>query len=237
MQIKHDWTITFDEEQFITFHGDSFVKLLRNPTRREALRQAVAEMSEAVEPAACWDTFPIKKVMHEKLVLANGTRLGGGPVVPVMGGAEALMVAICTVGPAADEIIAAAQKQKDLFKSMLLNDLAAWAVDMVRQQLCLQFETETRQQGLRVSAPLSPGESVWPISEQAILFSLLDAGQIGVSLSPSMVMKPLKSLSMIMGFGTQPMGVEGASNCDFCSIKEHCAYRRLRPAAQAANAR
>lgn len=234
MQIKHDWTITFDEEQFITFHGDSFARLLQNPARRDALRQAVAEMAEAVQPAACWDTFPIQKVMHEKLVLANGLRIGGGPVVPVIGGAESLMVAICTVGPAADRVIAAAQKQKELFKTMILNDLAAWAVDMVRQQLCLQFETETRRQGLRVSAPLSPGESVWPIKEQAILFALLDARQIGVSLSPSMVMTPLKSLSMIMGFGAKPMGVEGASNCDFCSIKERCNYRRLRPAAQAA---
>ncbi|GIK43357.1 MAG: hypothetical protein BroJett011_71900 [Chloroflexota bacterium] len=236
MHIKHDWTINFDEEQFITFHGDSFARLLQNSTRRETLRQAVAEMTQAVKPAACWDTFPIQKIMHEKLVLANGVRIGGGPVVQVIGGAEELMVAICTVGPTADEVIAAAQKQKDLFRTMLLNDLAAWGVDMVRQQLCLQFETETRQQGLRVSAPLSPGESVWPIKEQAILFSLLDAGQIGVSLSPSMVMTPLKSLSMIMGFGAQPMGVEGASNCDFCSIKERCSYRRLRPTAQPAPA-
>lgn len=234
MYIKNNWTITFDEEQFITFHGDSFARLLQNSTRRDTLRQAAAEMAEAVQPAACWDTFPIQKIMHEKLVLANGMRIGGGPVVPVIGGAEALMVAICTVGSAADRVIAAAQKQKELFKTMILNDLAAWAVDMVRQQLCLQFEAETRQQGLRVSAPLSPGESVWPIKEQAILFSLLDAGQIGVSLSPSMVMTPLKSLSMIMGFGAQPMGVEGASNCDFCSIKDRCNYRRLRPTTQPA---
>jgi hypothetical protein len=236
MYIKNDWTITFDEEQFITFHGDSFARLLQNPARREALRRAVAEMSEAIQPAACWDTFPIQKIMHEKLVLANGVRIGGGPVAPVIGGAEALMVAICTAGPAADRVIAAAQKQKELFKTMILNDLAAWAVDTVRQQLCLQFEMETHRQGLRTSTPLSPGESVWPIKEQAILFSLLDAGQIGVSLSPSMVMTPLKSLSMIMGFGAQPMGVEGASNCDFCSIKERCNYRRLRPAPQPVSA-
>lgn len=234
MHIKHDWIVNFDEDLFITFHGESFARLLQNSTRHKTLRQAVAEMTQVVKPVACWDTFPIQKIMHEKIVLANGVRIGGGPVVPVIGGAEALMVAICTVGPAADQVIAAAQKQKDLFKTMILNNLAAWAVDMVRQQLCLQFETETRRQGLRVSAPLSPGESVWPIKEQAILFSLLDASQIGVSLSPSMVMTPLKSLSMIMGFGAQPMGVEGASNCDFCSIKEHCAYRRLRPPVQPA---
>ncbi len=65
-----------------------------------------------------------------------------------------------------------------------------------------------------------------------MIFSLLDASQIKVSLSPSMVMSPVKSLSLILGIGSQPVGVEGASNCDFCTIKDRCAYQRLRPHGQ-----
>ncbi len=228
MEIKRDWPITFDVAQYIALHGESFAKLLQNPARRAAFDTALAEIKQAIEPAACWDRFPIQKILHDHLLLVNGKRIGGGPVVAVIGGAEELIVAICTIGLATDRLIEATQKQKDLFKSMLLHDLAAWAVDMVRQQLCLWFETEAQEQKLRVSSPLSPGESAWSVKEQKVIFSLLDAQQIGVSLSPSMVMTPLKSLSMVMGIGSQPMGVEGASNCDFCSIKERCAYRRLR---------
>jgi hypothetical protein len=228
METKRDWNITFDVAPYIAMHGESFAKLLQNSARQAVFDAALAEIKQAIEPAACWDRFPIQKILHDRLLLVNGRRIGGGPVTTVLGGAEALLAAVCTIGPKPDRLIEAAQKQRDLFKGMLLHDLAAWAVDLVRQQVCLWLETEAHRQGLRVSAPLSPGESAWSVKEQGIIFSLLDTGQIGVSLSPSMVMTPIKSLSLIMGIGAQPMGVEGASNCDFCSIKERCAYRRMR---------
>jgi hypothetical protein len=66
------------------------------------------------------------------------------------------------------------------------------------------------------------------VDEQAVIFKLLDAGRIGVSLTPSLVMRPIKSLSLIVGLGSGPLGVEGGSNCDFCTIRERCAYRHRR---------
>lgn len=229
MPVKYDWSIAFDPDQFIAFHGPTFATMLKQPARQATFRQALADLSQALQPAACWEDFPIKKTLHDRFLLANGKRLGGGPVVSVIGGAERLIAALCTAGPAVDELIAKTQQQKDLFKAMLLHDLASWAVDMIRQQLCHELEESAHQRGLRVSAPLSPGDSTWGLKDQAVIFSLLDAGQIGLSLSPSLVMRPLKSLSLIMGLGPRPMGVEGASNCDFCTLKDRCTYRPRRP--------
>ena len=228
MEIRRDWPISFDEGAFVAAQGGSFARLLQQPAKLDTFREALAAVQQAIEPAACWASFPIQKILHEKLVLANGVRIGGGPVVAVVGGAEELIVAVCTVGPAADRLVKEAQQARQLFKAMLLSDLASWAVDTIRQGLCLWLEEQAHEQGLRVSAPLSPGESVWSVADQAVIFSLLDTRQIGVSLSPSMVMTPIKSLSLIIGVGSQPMGVEGASNCDFCTIKERCNYRAQR---------
>jgi cobalamin-dependent methionine synthase I len=135
---------------------------------------------------------------------------------------------VCTVGASISERVDAYSQEKDLFRGMMLSDLASYAVDLVRQELCEQIEDEAKAKGLHVSTPLSPGESEWPVSEQATIFSLLDAAQIGVTLTPSMVMRPLKSLSLIMGVGSRPMGSEGGSNCDFCTIRDRCSHRRLR---------
>jgi hypothetical protein len=228
MQIRQDWPIKFSEAQYIALQGGSFEKLLQHPERLKTFREAIREVEQQAEPVACWDFFPIEQVMHDKLILAGNVRLGGGPVVSVVGGAAELMIAVCTAGPAIDRLIKAAQEQRQLFRMMILHDLGAWAVDMVRQELCHQLEQDLQQQGLRTSALLSPGESAWSVKDQAVIFSLLDASQIGVSLSPSMVMSPLKSLSLIMGTGPNPMGVEGASNCDFCTLKERCNYRHKR---------
>jgi hypothetical protein len=228
MNIKLDWTISLDDERFMALQGESFARLLNNPSRLATYREAVAQVKQVMRPAACWERFPVKKILHQKVVLADGTRIGGGPVVRVVGGAEKLIVAVCTIGLGADRLIEQAQKERQLFKAMLLNDLAAWAVDLLRQELCLWLEEDSHQHGLRVSTPLSPGESAWSVEDQAVIFSLLDADQIGVSLSDSMIMTPFKSLSLMMGIGSQPLGVEGASNCDFCSIRERCSYQSHR---------
>jgi hypothetical protein len=228
MQIKQDWSIHLDEAKYVAMQAESFSKLLANPERLSTFRQAIVEVERLIQPVACWDFFRIEKILHERLVLADGTRLGGGPVVEVMAGAAELIVAVCTIGPAVDRLIDLAQKERQLFRAMILHELGAWAVDIVRQEWCRLLEDELHAKGLRVSAPLSPGESAWSVKEQAVIFSLLDTDQIGVSLSDSMVMRPIKSLSLIMATGPDPIGVEGASNCDFCSIKAWCNYRHKR---------
>jgi hypothetical protein len=96
------------------------------------------------------------------------------------------------------------------------------------------IEGDATSRDLHASASLSPGESEWSVAEQAVIFSLVDAREIGVTLNESMVMSPVKSLSMMIGVGPGPLGVEGASNCDFCTIRERCSYRQRRLAPQVA---
>jgi len=110
----------------------------------------------------------------------------------------------------------------------MLSDLGSWAVDSVRQQLCRLLEEEAAQNGLRTSTPMSPGESEWSVADQEVIFQLVDGAQIGVSLTAQMVMYPLKSLSVIIGSGTQPMGIEDGDSCMFCAMKDRCRYRDAR---------
>jgi hypothetical protein len=229
MEIKRDFTLTFDEATYTNLYGDRMVRLLERPPVRAQFEQALADVRTLTAPAACWDSFPIAQFLHEKIVLADGTRLGGGPVVEVTGGAEELIVAVCTIGPALDERIRQYGQENEMVAMIFLDEMASWGVDQVRQQLCSLFDDEMAARGWRTSAPLSPGESAWSVEDQPALFGLLDAAQIGVTLTESKIMRPLKSLSMIMGTGRQPMGVEDASNCDFCSLRDRCRYRGLRP--------
>jgi hypothetical protein len=229
MKIIRDFTLTFDPQSYIDLHGEQFARLMARPGRQAQLEMAIADISEIAAPVACFEVFPIKKFLHDRLQLANGVLIGGGPVVTVVGGAEALVVAVCTVGAAVDQKIRQLQAGKQLFQTMLLDELASGAVDQVRQQLHQKLEIRQAAQGWRLSTLLSPGESTWSMRDQRIIFKLVDASAIGVTLSNSGVMQPLKSLSMIMGTGRCAMGVEGLTNCDFCSLKDRCSYSRAQP--------
>lgn len=226
MQITHNFNLTFDIDEYASFRGEQYARLLARPAVREEVASVFAEVGAVVRPAACYDVFPIEGFVHDRVRLAGGATLGGGPVVEVVCGAEALALAVVTVGPAVDARLKEMQAARQRFQALVLDELASWAVDQVRQQLYVQMSEAFRARGWRTSTFLSPGESAWSVREQRVLFKLLDAGQIGVTLNPSYVMTPLKSLSLMCGAGSQPLGVEGLTNCDFCSIKDRCSYAR-----------
>jgi hypothetical protein len=226
MHIQREWKIDFNEKDFIAFSGGSMEKLLSRPSIREDWEAALAEAPGLIHPAAVWDVFPIREFKHQRVILANGKRLTGGPVADVMAGATELLVGVCTVGAEINQRVTAEQKDGGRLLGMFFDSLGTWAVGQVRQQWFQQLEREFLDEGLHVSTPLAPGESEWPVSEQAVLFSLVDAGCIGVTLAPSMMMYPLKSTSMIIGVGAGPLGSEGGANCDFCTIRDTCTYRQ-----------
>jgi hypothetical protein len=64
----------------------------------------------------------------------------------------------------------------------------------------------------------------WPVEQgQPQIFDLLNAGEIGVQLTESMMMIPRKSLSLVLGVGREL--IAGGRTCDYCSMKETCRYR------------
>jgi hypothetical protein len=76
-----------------------------------------------------------------------------------------------------------------------------------------------------LSARFSPGYCGMSLSQQAVLFALVAASGLKVSLLPSMLMQPLKTVSGIVGIGSQkllePLGVP----CEACDL-EQCMMRR-----------
>jgi hypothetical protein len=228
IQIREDWDVRFDVDRYLEQAEPSLPRLLARPGVRADLDAAVADALALVRPAAIWAGIPVQEFRHERVVLAGGVKMGGGPLTTVIAGAAELVIGICTVGRDISERVTEYQRSGSRLRAMFLDDLGSWGVDQVRQQLCRVIEAEAAAANWRASASLSPGESEWPVTEQAALFALLDARAIGVVLTESLVMSPIKSLSLVVGVGPGPLGVEGASNCDFCTIRERCSHRRGR---------
>ncbi|HET6450217.1 MAG TPA: hypothetical protein VFI08_02860 [Spirochaetia bacterium] len=232
MTVDRAWQIEFDEAVIAGAPGSSLARILARPGGREIWEGAAEDARRTLAPAAAWDFFPVAEIRHEQVVLSGGARLRGGPIAEVVAGAEELAVAVCTVGDRITERVREHQRSRRLLRGLLLDELGSWAVDTVRQQLCRRLQQEAEASGARTSTSLSPGESEWPVDDQPVLFSLLDTAGIGVTLSPTLLMIPVKSISLILGRGRGPLGREGGSNCDFCVMRERCTYRRRREAPQ-----
>ena len=62
-------------------------------------------------------------------LLADGTKIGGGPVASVVAGASELVVGVCTAGSQISGRITEHQQDGQRLRAMFLDDLGSWAVD------------------------------------------------------------------------------------------------------------
>ncbi len=107
---------------------------------------------------------------------------------------------------------------------LALDGYGSAAVEVLANAACYQFEQQAEAKGMQTTIPLSPGMIGWPLEEgQAQIFSILDASEIGVSLAPSSIMRPKKTLSFVVGEGHDLAIVETA--CAYCSMRETCRYQ------------
>lgn len=220
MTVMTGFELAFEDAREAVMPGQ-----LERPGMRRRFDSALADLEEVAEPAACYEAHAIERVLHERLELAGGVRIGSGPLTSVVAGADELYVAVCTLGVALDERIRQHRDEGRYLEMLLLDELGSWAVDQVREQLYARISDEVSACGRHLGGALSPGESSeWPIREQRRLFRLVDAAQIGVTLGPGDLMSPIKSISIVCGAGGEPLSGAAVSRCHYCSIRDRCRY-------------
>ncbi len=222
--IVQEFRIVPDERKL----SSNFQRLLKQEKNRTVLKEAEQELFRLIRPVVVWERFGVQGFEHDTLILSNGVRLGGGPVVKVVAGATEVVLGIGTVGKAAEGRAREYMKAGETLKGLLIDELASWAVGEVRKQFAANIREEFAQQyGLRTSSMLSPGESVWSVSDQKTIFECLrgEAEASGIGLSESGMLVPFKSLSFLIGAGPRELGSETESNCDFCTMKDRCRFR------------
>ncbi len=132
---------------------------------------------------------------------------------------------VCTAGNILEHY---SRKQNDagnLPEAYIADVAGSLIVETAMDKIQERFQDIARELGYGITNRYSPGYCGWNVAEQQLLFGLLPPNPAGVSLTPSSLMKPIKSVSGIIGFGP---GVKSKGyTCQFCEITE-CIYRSRR---------
>jgi len=228
--IETNFDLEPDEAVFKMHLGKQADRVLKSPRNLEIYNTAKRELAELARPIAAWNTFSIDGIAQDKVILAGGIKIGGGPVTKVVCGATELVAGVCTIGPGMETRIREYIAKNENFHALVLDLMASWAAGAVRDQLVMQLQLDhyKEKKGYHASIPIGPGESAWAVADQRVIFDLLEreTAEIGVRLEPSMLMIPVKSTSFIMGAGPRPLGQESGSSCEHCTMKEKCTRRK-----------
>lgn len=195
----------------------------RNPQLVKVAKLALEQGYPLLEPQVLYKEFKVASLRHETLNFAEGGELKGKLIAQHLNSAESVIIMLCTVGMKLEKE-SAGLITSDPVAGLALEGLGSAAVEILANSACNYFEQVAAEKALGTTIPLSPGMIGWPVDQgQPQIFSLLDAEQIDVRLTPSHLMLPRKSLTLAIGIGANVLA-EGTS-CDYCNLKETCQYQ------------
>lgn len=221
VRTEHSAPILLDKIPF-TVQPETIIKAMRVRKLTHEIENMVREMLEQargiVRPKAAYMVSPVRRI-DDSSVEIGGVRFTSSVLSRCLSGLNRVFPCICTCG---QELDGWAAPSNDVMRGYCLDTIKTYALFAAMQYLDNHLK-ETYSPGKLTH--MNPGEFAdWPLSQQKPLFSLFGDTEalIGVRLTESNVMKPLKSRSGIY-FANE----EGFESCQFCLIKK-CPGRRAR---------
>ncbi len=163
---------------------------------RDLMAEAAFRTADAVDARGV--ILPIDVEGFAKIHRGEGENAPEGPLDRIYPRARRLALFVATIGERLEKEIAAKFRDGDPALACVLDAHASSAMNAAVDALASRFATPG--DGERV-LPYSPGYCGWSLTGQRALFAAVDAGEIGVTLTPSCLMAPIKSVSGVLVAG------------------------------------
>jgi len=187
----------------------------REPSGRLAdrLDELLIEARALAEPRGCYRRLPVQCAADVGLEPMN---------------AEGLVLGLVTVGSGIEDRAGRLVHAGDSVGALLLDAMGSAAVEEAADRLGVMVtgaEISPDDDAPALSCRASPGYGRWPLEAQTALFDHLPHAAVGVTLRPSLMMQPRKSISFAMWLGAEGRPIAGLSGCSRCLLTT-CRYRR-----------
>jgi len=209
-----------------------------DPSRARPIMQKVFQQAweigpSLLEPAACYDTFPITEVTSCSVAVDGAVSFQSRDLAEHFREAKKMTVLIVTIGPRLEKHVETLFEEGNSGVGCILDLLGSAAVDKVAYRVRELIQEDALANGYRamsrgycigktcpaytdcggvVAYWWSPGYGDMETQEQKKLFSLIDGNEIGVHLEESCMMTPRKSYACLIPIGPQEEKVPYA--CD-----------------------
>lgn len=185
---------------------------------RRWTERAIELVLESADARATYALYPVSG--HHKNIRVGAEQIQSVKLSSVLSHCSQAIVFAVTLGHKLDKLIV--NRKGEAFK-MVLDDVAGRIADYATERAHLHLRSLVGpEEGL--SERYSPGYCDWPLKGQTTLFRLLPE-DTGIQLLDNHFMIPSKSVSGLIGIGSNSEMVRYGNACHFCGDKE-CPYRR-----------
>jgi cobalamin-dependent methionine synthase I len=132
---------------------------------------------------------------------------------------------IATAGPEVEHLASELMRERDDLAAMIVNAVGAERAEAAEAAVIQLLREQARPDDYAPTLPYSPGYCGMALVEQQKLFALFEGETVGVILTEDCLMRPLKSISGLIGLARADEIEAHGSPCDRCELHS-CAMRR-----------
>lgn len=190
--------------------------------RRETENMA-ARLTAAVQPRYVYRVFPLVREQDSFFLSGSNVVLTGRSARTMLAQCGQAVLLACTLGAGFDAMLRAEQA-RGMGSAVILDACGgAW----------VEAGCDAAEQELRAKLPdayltdrFSPGYGDLPLELQPAVCSALDAERrIGIHVSESFLINPVKSVTAVIGISDRPQ-MARIRGCALCSMNKTCALRK-----------
>ncbi|MDP4178203.1 MAG: ASKHA domain-containing protein [Bacillota bacterium] len=188
------------------------------------IKEQIQNSKIYLQPQIWFEKIEIDKIYKDKVILKNSTVLNGEYIADKLKSCEYIIVSISTLGFEIDAIIEAAFEAGDYLKGMIIDNIGVTALNYINKFFWNSLLNDIESSNIGITQRLSPGDGSWQIEEQKKIFDCFKDSDINVKLLNSFLMTPIKSSTIIYGFG-KDIGITRIDHtCSECNMK-NCRYK------------
>lgn len=194
---------------------------------QELMARAFEEAPSLVRVKAGYrKTSDFQMLPGTRQIKAEGQLFSPGSIIfSQMRNASELLFFVSTAGENITNRSREVNREGDILYAYVLDSLGSVVAEKAVDKMMETLEEEALLNGWHISESYSPGYCNWDVAEQQKLFQFFPSNFCGVTLSPSSLMHPVKSISGIIGIG--PSQSRNGYRCLVCHDK-NCIYGRIR---------
>lgn len=175
---------------------------------------AIARITEIAVPRWKWEECDF-----------SALPLAGNDIKRHLSGCNRMAVLCATLGAAVDREIRAAEHRSMLY-ALALDAAAGDAIEKVCDIAEQEIRYQVGQTGRYLTGRYSPGYGDLPMTLQPHILALCDAPRrIGLSVTPTNILTPRKSVTALLGISQHPISGH-VRGCTSCNLSADCPYRK-----------
>lgn len=192
---------------------------------KDLISEILGESSEIANVRAQYCLFDRIRFDNEaKLIVINNITFNIKNIVySQIKKSDSVALFICTAGEEVGKRSRKAMHERDLLRGYILDVLGSEIAEAAADLMQSELEKSAVESGIKITNRYSPGYCGWNVSEQHKLFSLIPYNYCGIRLTESALMNPEKSVSGIIGLGSNVKS--NPYTCKMCDMKD-CIYRK-----------